>query len=56
MKIILAAAAIEVLLVVVEGLNPKLGFLPLGGSSVAQLGVLLGLALFATEMASLVGG
>jgi hypothetical protein len=45
------AAAADVLLVILAGLFPnlQLSLLPLGGSDLAQLGVLLGIMLFAFE-------
>jgi len=46
-------AAIELLLVMLEGLLPRAAkMLPLGGSHLAQIGVLFGLAWVAVELIS----
>lgn len=54
MRAILFAAALDIFLVVVQALFPSLTILPLAGSGIAQLGVLLGLALFCSETVRLV--
>lgn len=52
MKVIRWAAAFDVILVIVGGVLPSLhGYMPIGGSHVAQLGVCLGLAFAYTELA-----
>ncbi len=49
------ALAIELLLVIAHGtISPSRRVLPLGGSDLSQLGVLLGLAAVYTELAMLI--
>ena len=44
-------ASIELTLVILEGCLPSAKFLPLGGSHLAQIGILFGLGLVACEWA-----